>query len=348
MRTIGGVLCALLLAACGGGGTVAPTATGGPTLTEVLPTSGSVAGGTILTLRGSGFLDGAPEVWIGGVRATGPVVADDTTLSVTAPAGSGIADVEVRTDEGIARLADAYFYDATPRILYAADGKGGTAGQLYRIEPLTADATPIGAIGYAITGLARSPSGLLYGTESTRQNATHDSRLILIDTLTGAGTVVGPLLDSGGAFNHGAVADITYAGTRLIGWSESGDVPVEIDPSTGTVTILGGSVSSRGDGLAAQGPTALHFAPETSNGSLYVLNPETGITLPSVALTGGPATPAVIGALAWLDGVLYGVANNNQGPSAPRSSDLITIDPITGAIATIGALPPGVDALVGN
>ncbi|MHC4940927.1 MAG: DUF6923 family protein [Planctomycetota bacterium] len=348
MRAIGGVICALLLVACGGGGSAAPAADGGPTLTELLPTSGSVTGGTVLTLHGSGFLAGVPEVWIGGVRATGPVVADDTKLFVTTPPGSGTVDVEVRTPEGAARLPAAFAYDPIPRFLYAADGKGAKAGQLYRIDPLTADATPIGPIGYAITGLALSPTGVLYGTESTKQNSTNDSRLILIDTETGAGSVVGTLLDSGGAFNHGAVADITFASDRLIGWSETGDVPVEIDPSTGTVTIIGGSVSSRGDGLAALTPTTLHFAPEATAGSLYVLNPETGITLPTVALTGGPATPAVIGAMAWLDGVLYGVANNNQGPDAPKTSDLITIDPATGAIDTIGALPQGVDALVGN
>lgn len=79
---------ALLLASCGG-------SSGSGASFTVSPSSGSVAGGTLITLTGSA-LSGATSVTIGGVAGTGLSQISTTQVSVVTPAGSlGAKDVVV-------------------------------------------------------------------------------------------------------------------------------------------------------------------------------------------------------------------------------------------------------------
>ena len=81
-----------------------------PTVTRVTPSSGSVLGGTRVTLRGSDFEDPA-GVWFGAVPATNVVVIDANTLAATSPAGSiGPVSLRVETSGGSADLPDAFTY----------------------------------------------------------------------------------------------------------------------------------------------------------------------------------------------------------------------------------------------
>jgi hypothetical protein len=86
-------------------------------VTSISPVSGDVAGGTAVTVRGSGFVAGA-TVAIGGVAATGVVVGGSTSLAaVTGAHATGLADVTV-TIPGprSATLAQGFFFvpPATP------------------------------------------------------------------------------------------------------------------------------------------------------------------------------------------------------------------------------------------
>ena len=105
---------------------VAPISTSG-----VAPTSGSNAGGTAITVTGTGFVTGA-VVSVGGSACTGVTVVSATSITCTAPAGTvGARDVVVtNTDTGASTLTGAYTYIAisSPTITTVAPTSGSSAG----------------------------------------------------------------------------------------------------------------------------------------------------------------------------------------------------------------------------
>ena len=86
-----------------------------PTVTGVSPSSGSINGGTSVTITGTKFAGGA-TVTFGGVAATNVVVASDTRITATAPAHpAGAVNVVVTNpngDSGV--LAQGFTYTAPP------------------------------------------------------------------------------------------------------------------------------------------------------------------------------------------------------------------------------------------
>lgn len=102
-----------------------PTLTNGYTyaaasLTSCSPSSGSLAGGTPVTLTGVG-LTGTTDVQFDGVSATSIVVVSDTSVTCVTPAGStGPADVQAFTPSGNPTLAAGYTYlDVADRVTQA-------------------------------------------------------------------------------------------------------------------------------------------------------------------------------------------------------------------------------------
>jgi hypothetical protein len=84
-------------------------------VTSISPVNGPIAGGTTVTVLGSGFVAGA-TVTVGGVAATGVAVAGSTSLTaVTGAHATGLADVTV-TIPGprSATLAQGFFYAPPP------------------------------------------------------------------------------------------------------------------------------------------------------------------------------------------------------------------------------------------
>jgi len=69
-----------------------------PTITKVEPVTASSAGGTEITITGTGFkANPAPAVTVGGAPATGVKVISKTSLKATLPAGvAGPADIVVK------------------------------------------------------------------------------------------------------------------------------------------------------------------------------------------------------------------------------------------------------------
>jgi len=90
-----------------------------PTVTSVSPNSGPAAGGTAVTIGGTGFVSGA-KVSVGGIPATKVVVKSASTITATTPAsptgGQGTADVVVTTSGGSSPLtsSDRFTYQGTP------------------------------------------------------------------------------------------------------------------------------------------------------------------------------------------------------------------------------------------
>jgi alpha-tubulin suppressor-like RCC1 family protein len=85
----------------------------GPTVTGVEPDYGSSAGGTSVTIDGSGFT-GASAVDFGSSNAASFTVNSDTSISVVSPPGMGTVDMTVTTSSGTSPVsaADQFTYEA--------------------------------------------------------------------------------------------------------------------------------------------------------------------------------------------------------------------------------------------
>ena len=104
-----------------------------PTLSAVAPARGPAAGGTNVTLTGSGFLaDGAaPDtVTFGAALATNVVVVDDTRITCKAPAGApgALVSVAVANKNGRATLPGAYRYNPVPTLTSFTPTSGSPLG----------------------------------------------------------------------------------------------------------------------------------------------------------------------------------------------------------------------------
>ncbi|MEV7471829.1 IPT/TIG domain-containing protein [Streptomyces kronopolitis] len=97
-----------------------------PVLSSVSPNSGPPAGGTAVTLTGTG-LTNASAVRFGATAATSFTVVSDTLITAVAPAGSGTVQVTVTTPGGISNGV-SYTYALTPTLTAVSPNQGPTSG----------------------------------------------------------------------------------------------------------------------------------------------------------------------------------------------------------------------------
>jgi hypothetical protein len=100
-----------------------------PTVSSIAPTSGPLAGGTVVTITGTGFVSGA-TVKFGAAAGTSVSFLSPTSLKATSPASSGIVDVTVTTPGGTSATsaADKFTYLAKPTVSSIAPTSGPLAG----------------------------------------------------------------------------------------------------------------------------------------------------------------------------------------------------------------------------
>ena len=107
------------LLACGGGGA---------TLTSISPTSGPAAGGTVVTVNGTGFVSGVTAINFASNPGTGVSCARSTQCQVTSPAGAGNVIVTA-TVGGVPVTGSAtYSYIAATPTLTSISPTSGPAG----------------------------------------------------------------------------------------------------------------------------------------------------------------------------------------------------------------------------
>ena len=104
-----------------------------PTITAVTPSTGTTAGGTVVTIAGTNFTTGA-TVTLGGVAATSVTVVSATSIRATSGAhAAGPVDFIVRNPDGQqATLASGFTYavfaDPPPTVTSVSPGTGATSG----------------------------------------------------------------------------------------------------------------------------------------------------------------------------------------------------------------------------
>jgi hypothetical protein len=99
------------------------------TVTGVSSNQGPVAGGNTVTISGTDFSSGA-TVLFGTTAGTNVVVSPATSLTVTAPAGTGEVNVTVTTADGTSAInsADLYTYEAAPAVSSIRPASGSVSG----------------------------------------------------------------------------------------------------------------------------------------------------------------------------------------------------------------------------
>lgn len=220
-------------------------------------------------------------------------------------------------------------------VLYASEASD-SGRQLWLLDPTTADGAAVGDMGGEITGIAVHPAtGILYGVTASIQLGPQNfdpGDLVIIDKATGAATLVGSLGLMNLSEEGPTLADIAFDPLTgiLYGWrsKEGGDL-YTVNLQTGTATLVGesGLTLSGGQGLTFGPQNNLYLAGEGTQGLLYTIDKTTGLPIGSVQLT-DYADDSNIGALAFDGSRIFGITTDNP--------DLITINPVTGEITTIG------------
>jgi hypothetical protein len=297
-----------------------------PTITAFSPDWGATSGATLVRMLGFGFTAPHLTVKFGPSAASQVIVVSDTELTVMTPVGPHMpVDLVVTTDGGTASATNKYRYLAP---LYAADGQGGVAGNLYIIDPKTAASISVGSLGVGVTGLALSPDGVLYGATTDRNGRA----LITIDPYTARTTRIGPFVDPMNVLV--TVTDLAFENRRLLGWA--GKSFVEIDPMTGRVSSHGAQMVGGGRGVASLAPGTLLLAQGHNLSSVDTV---------SGSLVQGPTlSDSASNSLTFVGTTLYG----SEGvPGTPQQTRLVTIEPATGVATVVGPLPLSIDAIEG-
>ncbi len=154
------------------------TYVGAPTVSAVSPASGPTAGGTEVTITGSGFADASVTnaVKFGATVAT-YTIDDDTQIRATAPAGTGTVDITVANAGGTSATGsdDQFTYVALP----SADA---TLSSLTLSDGTLSPAFASGTQAYTAT----VPNGTAWITASPVKADTHASVKVNGVLVTGA------------------------------------------------------------------------------------------------------------------------------------------------------------------
>ena len=201
-----------------------------PVVSSLSPTSGILAGGTAITITGTGFLSGA-TVDIGGSACTSVSVSSATSITCTTPShAAGAVTVSVtNTDTQSGSLVSGFTYTAPPVVssLSPTSGilAGGTAITITGTGFLSGAAVSIG--GSACTSVSVSSATSITCTipshaagavtVSVTNTDTQSSSLVSGFTYTPekwTATVTGTLDTPPGRYQHSAV----WTGSKMIVW----------------------------------------------------------------------------------------------------------------------------------
>ncbi len=215
------------------------SAASAPAVTSLSTTSGSTAGGTALTITGSGFT-GASGVSFGATAAAAFTVISDTQIVATAPPqAAGVVNVSVTSPTGTSAVvtADQFTYSAaaTPAVTSITPTSGTTAG-----------GTPVTITGSGFTGA----SGVSFGSTAAGFTVYSDSTIVATAPPQAAGTVDITVTTPSGTSAAVSADRFTYS-------AATAPAVKGITPTSGT-TAGGTSVTVSGTGFT--GATAVNFA----------------------------------------------------------------------------------------
>ena len=275
-----------------------------PAVTAISPTSGSTAGGTVVTLTGTNFT-GATAVSFGGSAATSFTVNSATSITATAPAGAaGTVNITVTTPGGTSATAAAnqFTYVApAPTVTAITPNSGSTVG-----------GTAVTLTGTNFTGATAVSFGGAAATSFTVNSATS---ITATAPAGAAGTVNVAVTTPSGTSAAAAANQFTYV---LPAPTVTGIAPNTGSTSGGTVVTL--------TGTNFIGTTSVSFGatPATS----FTVNNATSLT--AIAPNG---TAGVVNVRVTTGGGTSATAAGNQFTYVTPAPTVTAVTPNTGNTA---------------
>ena len=317
-----------------------------PTITAISPTSGSIAGGTRVTISGSS-LAGATTVMIGGVAATSIAVVNATTVTATTAAhAAGAVDIVVTTPGGTATDSGLFTYVTGPTVSASSPASGPIAGG----TAVTITGTDLtGATAVTIGGAAATGIAVVNATTITATTASHAAGAVdvLVTTPGGIATgtglftyVTAPAVTAIGPAN-GSIAGgtiVTITGTGLTGATA---VTIGGVAATGLAVVNATTVTVTTAAAHAAGAVDVVVTTPAGTGTgvrlyTYVAGPTiTSISPPSGSVEGGMAlsitgtgltgaTAVTIGGVA-ITGLTVVNATSITGTTAPHAVGVVNV-----------------------
>ncbi|MGI2032706.1 putative Ig domain-containing protein [Rhizobium panacihumi] len=245
------------------GGTSAATAqsaftyVAAPTITQLDPVEGPVAGGTSVTISGSNFID-VSGVSFGGAAATSYVRNNDNEIVAVAPAGSGTVAVAVTAFGGSSVGGPTFRYVDPPTVTSISPGEGPEGG-----------GTPV-----TITGTNLANATVRFGSTAGTVTSNNGSQII-VTSPAGTGTSTISVSTAGGTVTAGT---FTYLPAPVI----SGLLPAEGPLAGGNTVVISGT--------GFTGATSVNFGGTVITG---VSGTDTELSVSAPAGAAGVVTVAV-------------------------------------------------------
>jgi hypothetical protein len=274
-----------------------------PTVGSVAPLSGSIGGGTAITITGNNFVNGA-SVTIGGVPVTGVTVVNSTSITgLTGAHAAGVVNVTVTNpDTQSGTLTNGFTYVGPPPVVgsvapTSGSASGGTAITVSGSNFLTGATVTVG--GIAATGVTVVNATTIAATTAAHAAGAVDVTVINPDgqsnTLVGAYTYVATAgvvaVDSVGPGATGAsVSGSTLSWNHTVTTTGSGmllTAGVMIGKSPDTAIKV--AVTYNGVPMTSAGLVHSNNRTDGYVQLFYLVAPATGTHAVQVTLTGGTA-----------------------------------------------------------
>jgi IPT/TIG domain len=230
-----------------------------PTVTSITPSSGTTAGGTSVTIMGSGFLTGA-RVKIGNAATSVNVVSETEIKATTAMTPAGGDEVVVSDFGGTSTGGPSYTYiTPPPTVTSITPSSGATAG-----------GTSVTIIGTNFTGTTAVRFG---STNATSFAVNSESSITAISPAETAGTVNVTVITPAGTSATSFADQFSYVAPPTV---------TKLKPNTGPVT---GGITVTVTGTNFTGATAVKFG--STDASTFTVKSATSITAVAPAETAG-------------------------------------------------------------
>ncbi|HEY3812702.1 MAG TPA: IPT/TIG domain-containing protein [Caulobacteraceae bacterium] len=284
-----------------------------PTVTSVSPAAGPTSGGTTVTISGSGFT-GATAVRFGATPATSFTVNSASSITATAPAGSGTVDVTITTSGGTSAAgpADGFTYAPVPTVTGLSTTLGASSG-----------GTTVTISGSGFTGATAVSFG---GTPATSYTVNSASS-ITATSPAGTGSVDVTVTTPGGTSATSGGDQFTYVAAPTV---------TSINPTSGPTTG-GTSVTLSGANFA--GATAVTFGGVAA--ASFTVNSATAITAVApagvgavdlrVTTVGGTSATSGADQFTYVPAPSVSSVSPSSGPATGGTSVTITGANLTGA-----------------
>jgi hypothetical protein len=335
------------------------TAAASPTVSSVAPASGTVAGGTAVTVAGTGFVTGA-TVTFGGIAATNVVVVNATSITATTPARSTTGAVTVvvaNPDTQSGALGSGFTYNPLP------------APTATNANPATGAAAGGTSITISGTGFVAGATVTIGGAAATSVVVTSATTITAVTPSRPAGaasvTVTNPDGQSAtavGGFTYAANAAPTATGVSPAKGSVSGGTLITITGTgflSGATVKIGGTDATEVTVVSSTSITAVTPAKAAGSATVMVINPDgqsvttsTGFTYeadaaPTITTISPDAGPLAGSTVVTITGSGFKSDATVAFGSLPASS--VTVSSATVLTATTPAHAAGsVDVIVTN